>query len=341
MTRSDRASWAGSITIAALSLQLVPAQALTTEPYLRAGQEALQVEETDTVEPSYESETLISGEMVERSREWLANHLDNLSGGLDSFFVDTFFSEDIFDDDVKGSRAKLSLYTRRELGDPVDYKFGISVNLELPHISERLNLLLESEEEEAREADPLESIENNNYSAALRFILQESERWKTNIDAGIRWGLPPDPFVRLRARRYSYFAEWEMKATQNFSYFASEGWGEYTSVQMNYPLNIEKLFRVNAKASYLLNDDYFKLSYSGGLYHELSQRAALGYVAGASGDTEASASFYNYSVSVRYRRQIYQDWVFAELAPELVWERDKDYETTPVIMFRIESVISK
>jgi hypothetical protein len=33
--------------------------------------------------------------------------------------------------------------------------------------------------------------------------------------------------------------------------------------------------------------------------------------------------------------------VFAEFAPELVWERDKDYETTPVIMFRIESVISK
>ena len=91
----------------------------------------------------------------------------------------------------------------------------------------------------------------------------------------------------------------------------------------------------------MLNDDYFKLSYSGGLYHELSRRAALGYIAGASGDTEGYPSFYNYSVSVRYRRQIYKDWVFAEFAPELVWKRDKDYETTPVIMFRIESVISK
>tara|TARA_R110000868_G_scaffold17813_2_gene77713 strand:+ start:9304 stop:10314 length:1011 start_codon:yes stop_codon:yes gene_type:complete len=323
-------------------LTAAPVKALTSEPYLRAGQETLSAEanEASASEP-YTAETKVTDDMVNRSREWLASYLDNLSGGLDSFFVDTFFSENILEDDVKGSRAKLSFYTRRELGDPVDYKFGISVNLELPNISERLNLLLQSEDEEAREADPLESIENNHYSAALRFILQESERWKADIDTGVRWGLPPDPFTRLRARRYGYFAEWEVKATQTLSYYATKGWGEDTSLQMNYPLNIEKLFRINAKAAYLLNDDYFKLSYSGGLYHELSRRAALGYIAGASGDTEGYPSFYNYSVSVRYRRQIYKDWVFAEFAPELVWERDKDYETTPVIMFRIESVISK
>jgi len=279
--------------------------------------------------------------MVDRSRRWIAGYLDGLSGDLDTFFVDAFFGEDILEDDVGGSRAKLSFYTRRELGDPVDYKFGISVNLELPRISERLNLLLESDDEEAREADPFESVENNNYSAALRFIFRETDQWKTTLDSGIRWGIPPDPFSRLRARRYAWFSEWEMKVTQTLYWFSSKGWGEDTTIQMNYPLNVEKLLRLNAKADYLLDDDYFKLSYSAGLYHELSRRAALAYVAGASGSTRsATATFNSYSASVRYRRLIYQDWVFAEVQPELVWESEKEYETTPVIMFRIESLIS-
>ncbi len=279
--------------------------------------------------------------MVNRSRKWLAGYLDNLSGDIDSFFVDTFFSEDILEDDVGGSRAKLSFYTRREAGEPVDYKFGVSVNLELPRISERLNLLLESSDEEAREADPLESVENNNYSAALRFIFRETDRWKTSLDSGVRWGMPPDPFTRFRARRYAWFSEWEMKATQTLYWYSSKGWGEDTSVQLNYPLNIEKLFRINAKAGYLLDDDFFKLSYSASLYHELSSKAALAYVAGASGDTELTPTFYSYTASLRYRRKLYQDWVFGEISPELIWERDSNYETTPVIMFRIETVISR
>ncbi|MBM95042.1 MAG: hypothetical protein CMI09_04245 [Oceanospirillaceae bacterium] len=297
--------------------------------------------DTIPVDDNAQMETPITPGMVERSRYWLAGYLDELSAGLDSFFVDSFFSENIIEDDIEGSRAKLSFYTRRELGDPVDYKFGLSVRLVFPNTNERLNLLLESEDEEAREADPLESVENNNYSAALRFIIQESDRWKTNLDSGVRWGIPPDPFSRLRARRFFGFWDWEAKATQTLYYYTSKGWGERTSLQLNRSLNTEKLLRLNGAAEYLLNDEYFKLNYDLGVYHELSHRAAMGYVAGASGDTQSSATFYDYFASVRYRRLIYKDWVFAEVAPALVWESNKDYETTPVIMFRIESVISR
>ncbi len=334
--------WSLSL-LAGLLLTLLPGVALAVgfEPRLVEEQGVrVPLASSEPASDHYTEETRVTDDMVERSRYWIADYLDNLSGDLDAFFVDAFFSEDILNDDVRGSRAKVSFYTRRELGDPVDYKFSVSVKLELPNISDRLNLLLESEDEEARESDPFESVENNNYSAALRFILQESEQWKTSIDSGINWGLPPDPFTRFRTRRYAYMDAWKMKLTQTVSYYTSKGWGEDSSLQLDYPLNIEKLFRFKAKAAYLLNDDYFKLSYSGGLYHELSSRAALGYVAGASGDTADGATFYNYSASVRYRRKLYQDWVFGEFAPELVWERGKDYETTPVIMFRLESVIS-
>lgn len=298
----------------------------------------------DIIEPPAadgELETRVSEDAMDRSRDWLVEYLDGLSGNIDSFFVDTFFSEEILADDVNGSRAKFSVYTRRQLGKPVDYKFGVSVKMVFPNTNERLKLLLESEDEdEAREADPIESVENVDYSAALRFIINESDHWKTNIDTGIRWGFPPDAFVRFRARRYGYFSEWELKTTQTVSYYTSEGWRETTRLQMNYPINIEKQFRISAKADYLLNDGFFTLNYGAGLYHRLSRKAALGFVANASGNTEQAVTFNAYAAGVRYRRQVWKEYVFAELAPEFIWTTDTDYDSTPVLMFRLETVFS-
>jgi hypothetical protein len=336
-------SWQGWLGLW-MAIISVPSQALSPEPYLQGDSEQLippKTLESEYQDDHYTAQTSVNQAALDRSKDWLAGYLNRLSGNIDSFFVDSFFSEDITDDDVKGSRAKLSLYTRRVLGDPVDYKFGLSVKLVLPNTNERLNLLLDSEDGDNREADPIESVENVDYTAALRFIIRESDQWKTNIDAGVRWGVPPNPFVRFRARRYAYLSEWELKATQTFFYFSLDGWGEETRVQMDYPINTEKLFRINAKAGYQLNDEYFKLSYDAGLYHELSSKAALGFVAGAKGDSEFDTTFYSYNAGVRYRRQIYSNWVFAEVAPEFIWNRDKDYATTPVIMFRLESVIAR
>ena len=82
--------------------------------------------------------------VIEYSHDWLKDYIDNLSYNVDGFFIDTFFGDDIIEDDVDGSRAKLSFFTRREIGKPVDYQYGISVKLVLPNTDEHLNLLLES-----------------------------------------------------------------------------------------------------------------------------------------------------------------------------------------------------
>ena len=167
-------------------------------------------------------QTEVTDDMAERSRRWLVDHLDNLSGGIDSFFVDRFFNDDVTDIQGQGSHAKFSFFTRRELGDPVDYKFGVSLNIELPHTNDRLNLLLESEDEDVRESQVLESPDNVTYSSALRFIIQQTERWSSSVDAGIRWGIPPDPFVRFRAKRPVYFDYWNFTFRQELNYYTTD-----------------------------------------------------------------------------------------------------------------------
>lgn len=278
---------------------------------------------------------------IDYSHDWLKDYIDNVSYNVDGFFIDAFFSDDIIEDDVNGSRAKVSFFTRRKIGQPVDYKYGISVKLVLPNTDERFNLLLQSsdEDEGERESNPINTVDNVEYSTALRYVFQETERWKVNFDTGVRWGVNPDPFSRLRFRRYAYLDDFRIKATQNFFWSGNDGFGEETKVELNQPLNIDRLIRYSAGAEYLLNDEYFTLDYGMALYHELNSSEVLAYYYRAGGDTIDKVTFNNYGIGIRYRRKVYQNWMFVEVNPELETQSDSEYDITPIIMFSFEALI--
>jgi len=278
---------------------------------------------------------------MDYSRDWLADYIDSVSYNVDGFFIDTFFGDDLLEDDVKGSRAKLSFFTRRELGKPVDYNVGMSVKLVLPNTNERLNLLFESSEqdEDLLEGNALQTVENVEYSTALRFIVKETDNWSAKLDTGIKWGLPPDPFVRMRLRRVGYLDGLRLRTTQSFFWSSTDGIGEKTDFQLNQPLNLDRMLRYSTSARYLLKNDYFELKYGLSLFHELNAKEVLAYYIRAAGDTIEDATFNNYGVGIRYRRQIYQDWVFAEVNPEIETAAENEYDTTPIIMFRFEALV--
>jgi hypothetical protein len=278
---------------------------------------------------------------IDYSHDWLKEYIESVSLNMDEFFIDTFFGDDVLEDDVSGSRAKLSFATRRVIGQPVDYSYGLSIKLVLPNTNEKFNVLLASSEEDdsERESDAISTVQNVEYSTALRYIFKETERWRINFDTGIRWGFPPDPFTRLKLRRYAYFENYRARTTQTIFWSANDGVGEKTDFELNRPLNIDRLLRLNMGAEYLLNNDYFDLNYSISLYHELNNKEVLAYYFGASGDTIGDMTFKSYGIGVRYRRKIYKDWMFAEISPELETISSNEYDITPVLMFRFEALI--
>lgn len=279
--------------------------------------------------------------IMDYSYDWLKKYMDSLSYNVDSFVVDTFFGDDILDDDISGSRAKLSFYTRRVLGQPVGYKFGLSMKLVLPNTDEKFNLLLESSEEDENERDNnvISTVENVEYSTALRYIIKATEDWRLDFDTGIKWGVPPNPFARFKMRRYAHFENYRLRTTQTVFWSVREGTGEKTDFELSRPLNIDRLLRFNFAAEYMLDDDYIELSYGVALYHELNTKEALAYYLRAAGDVIDDPTFNEYGVGVRYRRKIYQDWVFAEVSPELETINTNNYDLTPVIMFRLEALV--
>lgn len=285
------------------------------------------------IEPEYSS--------LDRSRDWLAKQVEGFSGGLDSFFIERFFNEKVLDDDINGSRAVISLHTRRIFGEGVEYKLDAKLKLELPHTQDRLKLLIRSEDdsEYAVDRDPLRSVENATYSTSVRYVISEAKKWETDADVGIRLKIPFNPFVRLRTYRYFDFMDWRSRFTQSLLYYHIDGWVEKSDFFMDYNFSEDKLFRLSTNADYYLLGDYFELNYGIGLYQKLKNNAMLAYLAGASGDTKEGAILNGYFAGIKYRRRIYKDWIYAEIMPQLEWNEERNYQRLGAVMFRLEAII--
>lgn len=277
-------------------------------------------------------------DFADRSRLWVVNRLDTLSTGLDSFFMNMLFDEQLVDQDIRGNSARIAMSSYRVQEELTEYKLGLGVNIVLPNTNDRLNLLISSQgEDEGNEPDILRSSERAEYVAALRFIIRESQRWRIDADAGINWALIPDPYTRLRARRPIEYGFMKFRFTQELNYYTKEGYGEKTEFRFDFLVSEQKLLRLETGASYLVNDDFFKLRYGAGLFNQVTSKFAYVVQAGASGDTEEGPTFDRYTAGIRFRRQIYKDWMFFEIQPQMIWAEEYEWQHRPALLLKLEA----
>src|SRR5690606_5139544 len=130
-------------------------------------------------------------------------------------------------------RIVLSTETRLSEYDKMitygNYRFELS----LPKTQKRFQLVLERERINKNEDD-----NNNNASqranneqetsAALQFILQESKLWSFKTNAGAKFGLPPLLFSQTQVRRSFCFSDTHFYPNFKFLWQDQKGW-EITS----------------------------------------------------------------------------------------------------------------
>lgn len=277
------------------------------------------------------------------SRSLVSGYVESLNDGVDSFFMSAFFDDEIIADQSSGSNGRLYFISRREEADNPDYQVGVNLRLTLPHSRDRFKLLIETDENEDDqiENDILDTTDNVTYSTALRVDLEPRDNWRTSLDNGIRWSGEPVYFTRVRVRRVDYHNHWRTRLYQQVGWRTDEGWGAYSSVSGLMPLGFHRYFNLSLSGDYLLDNDYVDLDARAAIFDELSERAAMLYQFQILGNTLEYGKVTDFVFSVSYRRKIYKDFIFAEIIPEMAWPRDRDYEFTPAITFRLDFIFGQ
>ncbi len=172
-------------------------------------------------------------------------------------------------------------------------------------------------------------------SLAARYEKPEENRWHFSSDAGIQVHIPLEPFARARGTYTLPMEQWRMKASQSVFWFNTIGAGETSQVDFEHFLSEPVLFRASSTATWMHDKQNFDLRQDFTVFHTLDERRAVQYQISISGVTHPHGEVSDIVALISYRQRLHREWIFLELSPQLHFPKDKAYEPSPAISFRL------
>ena len=250
---------------------------------------------------------------------------NELTRWLDDFFGDQ-------ERDIEGAESRLRLRTifidDERLGGDAKIRIGGKVNL--PSISERLDLVFEGEDRDnmadSAATDPDEARIGLQYSI-LDWLDVDESRHRFHLTVGFG-SSGPKPGVKY-VYRNNLSDETSFRFTQRFVYDLGDGAYGTSRFVLDRSLGEKKVLRAYSKLLY--GEETFgtewntSLTYATGRVLEDGNWGAVSTYVAAEGRTEPYSYVKNYRVGARLRRQAFYDFLFIELEPSYNWRIDEPY----------------
>lgn len=282
-------------------------------------------------------------EQVEPFRESVGNWVDNTSRRIDGFFGTNDYMQ-----------TKNESYLR--FGQEIDWMEGdgtrgdtsLRYRIDLPTSEERLRLVIESDPEESQGtleeqgSGRLANDQRDRRSSTLGLDWLESrdksENWSNRVGAGIRLRLPLDPYVRFTSERLWQLGEgpWQLESNNRVSWFNNEGYSARTRWDIGRPLSERRHLRFISTVQWREEEDRLEYSEIAEVNHRINRRSALRYSAIAIGESASNPRMTNYYLQTRYRRDLHKGILFADVIPELHFQRDVSYDPRWAMTLRLE-----
>ena len=259
--------------------------------------------------------------------------------------VDAFFADDRYYADTTETYARLGLQTTFESGESAESEAQLRVRVDLPGTEERLRLFIEGGEPEVGEGTESGSIpaalDDNDYNVGLEAQLAQIGAWDIRPGVGVKAGTPPDPFLRLRAIRYWQFGEWLSRFSAGAAEFLDDGTEIQTRLDFDRKLSPDWLFRFANRVRWLDRKDRVDATQTLTLFQRLNSRAGVGYDVGLRANDDPDWEVSAYFVQMRGRYRAYRKWLFVELAPQVVFREEDDYDPSLRLAIRVDAVFGQ
>lgn len=260
-------------------------------------------------------------------------------------WFDRFFGDVRYDDNFASSFVRVRNNFVIEDDQDTEYRFEprLRARVHLPNAKERINLIISDDSEDetslstAQEQLAIDSEEPNRYSTTVRWVTEKRSDLEIDFDIGARFNDQLQMFVRNRFRKtYNIDDQRLWRLTGEFFWRDLVGFGERTLLDYEYRVNKDWFFRLGNSMTFSESSRGVDWTQRYTLWQYLNLRTAISYGFAATGYTRPTSIVENYGFSVRYRRQIYSHWLFAEVEPQLNWPYEDDRDIEPRIILRLE-----
>lgn len=283
-------------------------------------------------------------EQVEPFRARVGNWVDNTSRNIDSFFGGEHYNNSVNNE----SYLRLGQEIDWMEGDGVGGDISVRYRIDLPTTEERLRLVIESDPEESqgtladqgsgRLYNDQRDRRNSTFGLDWLESRDKRENWSNRIGAGVRLRLPLDPYVRFTSERLWDIGDgpWQLESFNRLSWFNNEGYSARTEWDVGRPLSENRHLRFITNVQWREEEDTLEYSEIAELNQRLNKRSALRYSVIALGESVSNPRMTNYYLQTRYRRDVHKGILFADVIPELHFQREVSYDPRWAMTLRLE-----
>ena len=278
--------------------------------------------------------------------------VDTVHGGITQGFLasatwlDSFFGDERHEAEINQSQLKVRFDAFREGGTGMDYRRpNFDLRLVLPQLRHKTRLVISGDPNEDIDATsqppvvPSTQPPPKSVTTALQFVPLETKRSNFSIRAGIKFH--NGKFELLLGPRYRYlvhFGSWDARYTQEEVWTTDIGWQVRSRFDVERSLPNDLFFRTSLEGIWTEKVHGYPYALSFLLRHPLDRNRALEYEWVNSFQTRPTDLLTEELLVFRYRQRFWRDWLFLEIAPQARFPRDRNFEYTPGIMFRLEMV---
>ncbi len=302
---------------------------------------APQRDKTKKTESSQPNLIVRSLQQMEIQRDWISKGYVKMWRGLDNYFSDgaSYESEN-------HSELRLELKQTWAAEGDIGSDAKLRVRVDLPNTEHKLKLFFSSDEdsdaeERVRSVSKGERIEKDNSVSGLEFFPDDKERkWKRKFSGGVRLRSSLVPYVKFRIKREWGEEDgegWYRQFRQQVEYFDDdERWSESTEFTMSRPFGEVYIFNAWVEAEYKDPLNVFEFANVYTLTRILSERSALHYRIGGIGASQPVPRLNGVFYGLSWQFQLYEDWVFLGLSPEVFYPREENWGAEPTITANLE-----
>lgn len=260
---------------------------------------------------------------LDLTHSWVSQRLCEPAAWFDGFFGDPRTLEE----NPVGSFIRLRNQARWDETEGLQYRVQVRANLILPHLSERLRLLVARDEDLEGDFNEIGRFDDpdNRTRLGLRFIADEQARSRFDLDGTVRLsGTSLNPRIRGRYRYIRGLTDRTLgRFTQSAFWEREDGFGLTSRLDWEWLPNRDRLVRWTGQGTWSEASDGIDWQTALVSFRQFDRRSAARVEVGAYGYTEPSFETESYYAAVRYRRQFLRHWLYWEIQPEHAWPLDE------------------
>ncbi|MDX2477894.1 MAG: hypothetical protein QNL05_11085 [Gammaproteobacteria bacterium] len=292
----------------------------------------------------------LHGDPVSESFEYVLNTSHRFANWVDGFFDD---------DRTKGikntTRIKLSAWGFFDKDDSYDDSdFNFNIRVKLPRTQKRVQFIITNDPDEDLSTSRAGGVfpdqqKSDETTVGFRFfdLAGLSKKIPGKFSTAIGVGFSSyDPTFKIEPR-YIYthdFDIWSMTFLQKVRWHSEKGWRAETRFDFDRALSKKYFFRFNNEMLWEEDqEDFDGYEYRPRLIlsRRYSSKQALLYEWNNLFRSEPSFDLFSSALAVRYRRQFWRPWLFVEVAPQVAFREEEDWDASPGVFAKLEILMKK